>query len=53
MNYSQDSSNFFREQRVREGASLDTVRCTQDSPVHRRLVQVWLDTANLLQFNLI
>jgi hypothetical protein len=27
----------------------DTVRCTSDSLVHRRLVQVWLDSAKLLQ----
>jgi hypothetical protein len=29
----------------------DTVRCTPYSPVHRRLVQVWLDLAKLLHWN--
>jgi hypothetical protein len=29
----------------------DTVRCTSDSPVHRRLVQVWLALAKHLQFD--
>jgi hypothetical protein len=31
----------------------DTVRCTPDSPVQRRLVLVWLNLAKLLQSNLI
>jgi hypothetical protein len=34
----------------RASLALDTVRCTPDSPVHHRLVQVWLDLAKLLQF---
>jgi hypothetical protein len=29
----------------------DIVRCTPDSPVHRRMVQVWLSLAKLLQFD--
>jgi hypothetical protein len=38
-------SAFSRERPVRRGASLGTWHC----PVHHRLVQVWLDLANLLQ----
>jgi hypothetical protein len=52
VNFSHDILGDSREQRVHRCASL-SVRCTPDSPVHHRLVQVWLDLAKLLQFNLI
>jgi hypothetical protein len=42
-----------REFVARPACAPDTVRCTSDSPVHRRLVQVWLYLAKLFQFNLI
>jgi hypothetical protein len=49
VNFSRSVPNFSREQRVRRARlpRHQTVRC------NRKLVQVWLSTANLLQSNLI
>jgi hypothetical protein len=49
VNYSRGSSNFPETNEFVEHASLGTGHC----PVHRKLVQVWLDLAKLLQSNVI
>jgi hypothetical protein len=45
VNYSRDALSLSRERPVRRGVSLGTGHC----PVHRNLVQVWLDLAKLIQ----
>jgi hypothetical protein len=54
VNFSRSTLSFFRRAACSPSAPAwapDTVWYTPDSPVHRRLVQVWLSLARLLQFD--